>query len=256
MRLRLVSTILAVPLAVGVLLLGGWPFWLVTAALLVGSTLEGERLLRAGGWPPERNMALGFGVLLALSLSGGRVDLWPLWFLGLAMLYLGRPPTTAFPVAVATGLLGLYPGALFGFWFLLRQEFGGVLVLYTFAGVWAHDILAYLGGRYLGRHPFSRLSPKKTWEGALFGLAGALGLWCLAGWGLGLPWSYRLGLGLVTTIGAVGGDLWESALKRFGGLKDSGRFLPGHGGFLDRLDGVLFALPLVYYLLSILKGAG
>lgn len=256
MRLRLVSTILAAPLAAWVFWHGGWPLWLVTAALLVGSTLEGERLLIAGGWPPQRTVALGLGVLLAVSLWAGRADLWPLWFLLGVFAFLGRPPVAAFPSAVATGFLALYPGAFFGFWVLLRQDFGGTLALYALLGVWAHDILAFLGGRYLGRHPFSRLSPRKTWEGAFFGLAGAALVWLGVGGKLGLPWTWQLGLGLGTAFGAAAGDLWESAWKRWAGLKDSGRFLPGHGGFLDRLDGVLFALPLVYYLLKILKGAG
>jgi phosphatidate cytidylyltransferase len=113
--------------------------------------------------------------------------------------------------------------------------------------VWINDILAYLIGRSIGKHPFSRhISPNKTWEGTIAGWIGclimALTLWQILGL-MSLPqWII---LGLVTGVTSSLGDLIESLYKRKKGIKDSGTFLPGHGGFLDRIDSLLFAAPFI-----------
>ena len=119
-------------------------------------------------------------------------------------------------------------------------------ILWLFAVVWGTDIFAYFGGRLIGGPKlWPRVSPSKTWSGFLCGItAGALlGLLVLyLRFGTGevrfLP---LLGLGLVTAAISQGGDLVESSVKRFYGIKDSSRLIPGHGGFMDRLDGFLFA---------------
>jgi phosphatidate cytidylyltransferase len=111
-------------------------------------------------------------------------------------------------------------------------------------------------GRTIGRHRFfPRISPKKTWEGAVgglvFGVAAVVGLsyWLLA---VGPAWGVALGLLLV--LGATFGDLSESVLKRQVGVKDSGQLIPGHGGMLDRVDSLLFVVPLVYYFVVLFRG--
>jgi len=126
---------------------------------------------------------------------------------------------------------------------------GSRMILLLFIVIWAGDICAYLVGRSMGRVPFfSRISPRKTWEGAGAGLVGSLaagGLfahWFLAG--THLP-AVLLLSALIGIAGQVG-DLVESALKRGANQKDSGTLLPGHGGFLDRIDSLLFAAPALW----------
>jgi phosphatidate cytidylyltransferase len=124
-----------------------------------------------------------------------------------------------------------------------------------FVVIWAGDICAYLVGRPLGRTPFfARISPRKTWEGALAGLAGSL----LAAWAY-QHWFWKTGDAKTVMLMAVWlamagqvGDLVESAIKRGASQKDSGTLLPGHGGFLDRIDSLIFAAPALWLALIIL----
>ena len=135
-----------------------------------------------------------------------------------------------------------------------NDEYSAKWVLGVLLFVWINDILAYLIGKKFGKHPFSRfISPNKTWEGTIAGWVGclimAVILWKILGeMGLG-TWII---LGLITGVSSSVGDLIESLFKRKKGIKDSGTFLPGHGGFLDRVDSLLFALPFVAFYLFIL----
>ncbi|MFN2219794.1 MAG: phosphatidate cytidylyltransferase, partial [Anaerolineae bacterium] len=99
-----------------------------------------------------------------------------------------------------------------------------------------------------GRHKFApRISPKKTWEGAIGGFVCSFGVVMLAAWALSLPLLPVLGLGLFIPLATIAGDLVESMLKRSAGVKDSGTWVPGHGGLLDRVDSLIFVMPTVYY---------
>jgi phosphatidate cytidylyltransferase len=151
-----------------------------------------------------------------------------------------------------------------------RQPAGAIWVIYTLLAVWAGDIFAYFVGKAIGRHRMSpEISPKKTWEGAAAsilasviigtlwiqhapGTSAALLRWGLIErldgmWGLEQPslWPIIL-LSAIVNIAAQLGDLVESLIKRGAGVKDSGTILPGHGGMLDRIDAMLFAVPVVW----------
>jgi len=138
-------------------------------------------------------------------------------------------------------------------------EYGPLLVLYLFVLVWGADTAAYFAGRWFGTTKLSPVvSPGKTWAGAVgAGSAAVLlgGLLAMSGLvGDAKPWGVML-LSLLVTIVSIGGDLFESRLKREAGMKDSGSLLPGHGGILDRIDSLLAAAP-VFALGVGLTGAG
>ena len=152
-----------------------------------------------------------------------------------------------------------------------EQASGAFLLLYLLLLVWAGDIFAYFVGRSLGRHLMSpRVSPKKTWEGALASMIASVGVGMLL-YNYALPistallhahlierkdglfalektplWPIIL-LSAAINVAAQLGDLVESLIKRGAGVKDSGTLLPGHGGMLDRIDALLFAAPVLWY---------
>jgi phosphatidate cytidylyltransferase len=202
-----------------------WPVGMLAAALAATSP-------QVGG--------AGLG-LAALALGGGGA---------LAALALaGRDPATALARAGLTALGAGYVGGLLGFAVVLRQAPDGPrMVLAAALTTWAGDMAAFYVGRAWGRRPLApALSPGKTVEGAAAGLlastlvaaAGTLGLWP----GSALPWALA---GTLAGLAGQVGDVTESLVKRGLGAKDSGRVIPGHGGLLDRLDSLLFALPVLY----------
>ena len=126
-----------------------------------------------------------------------------------------------------------------------------VALAYIFI-VWANDVLAYLTGITFGRHRLcERLSPKKSWEGFFGGVAGAVVMGALAAWYMDADIALWCVVGAVTALSGVGGDLVESMFKRSVNVKDSGRILPGHGGFLDRFDAMLLSAPPVFIIFVI-----
>jgi len=148
------------------------------------------------------------------------------------------------------GFVVLFPFAWALFHALVR--FGPEVVLWWMALVWLADSGAYFAGRAFGRHKLAaRISPGKTWEGVLGGaVAALLGAWLGAYWlaERGVP-DFLHGLffwlGLIAALSVLG-DLFESVLKRWAGVKDSSELIPGHGGVLDRIDSLLFALPWMW----------
>lgn len=163
---------------------------------------------------------------------------------------------------LATSVFGVfYVGWFAAHVTLLRAEpgIGAGLVIVLLVAVVLTDAAAYLFGSLLGKHKLARrISPNKTWEGAIAGFVVAvLGMAALyrlsvtSGWDILPEWSLAAYLctGALLTVAAQVGDLAESCLKRDAGLKDSGVVLPGHGGVLDRCDGYLFAAPVLYYIM-------
>ena len=150
---------------------------------------------------------------------------------------------------------------------LLAEENGTALLLFLFLCVWSGDIAALYVGKRWGKRKFApRLSPNKTWEGAAASLAASVGFgMALVGLGEYLsrsgssftrlhtsePWWQSLLLAVLLNAAAQLGDLLESALKRGAGVKDSGTILPGHGGVLDRIDALLLAAPVLWFVVAI-----
>jgi phosphatidate cytidylyltransferase len=127
------------------------------------------------------------------------------------------------------------------------MEGGRVWLLFTLALIWAGDTLAYFTGRAIGRHPMApQISPKKTWEGAAGNVLGSLIVAAVFARWLDVGVAHLMGIALLANVAGQLGDLVESAYKRGAGVKDSGTLLPGHGGMLDRVDALIFAVPVVW----------
>jgi phosphatidate cytidylyltransferase len=179
---------------------------------------------------------------------------------------------TGFPAAAVSVFAFAYIALPLGFLVEIREQWAGaLLLLYLLLLVWIGDISAYFVGRFLGRHRMSpRISPNKTWEGALASLIASLVVGILlANHALPIssallnahlmeprdgyfalekpPLGPTLLLSAAINVAAQLGDLVESLIKRGAGVKDSGVILPGHGGMLDRIDALLFAAPVVWY---------
>lgn len=123
---------------------------------------------------------------------------------------------------------------------------GKSIAILLIVGIWINDTMAYVVGSFIGKTPLSKWSPKKTWEGTLGGIVLSAGLITLVA---NLIWKTNYEVFIIALVCAVGGtfgDLAESRIKRLAGVKDSGTFMPGHGGFLDRFDSILFAGPAVW----------
>ena len=163
---------------------------------------------------------------------------------------------TEFPADFLGRLLPVfYVGLLSSYIIRLSKDFtiGGYLLILVFMVVWASDTAAYFGGKLMGKHKLSEtVSPKKTWEGFYFGFLGALIAAVVAKLVfLNLDWIKVIVLALAACLFGQIGDLFESAIKRHCGVKDSSAILPGHGGILDRFDSFLFAVPIVYLILLV-----
>ena len=137
---------------------------------------------------------------------------------------------------------------------LLAKISGYAVPLMIIGSIWINDTMAYIVGSLIGKTPLSVISPKKTWEGTIGGIILAVAVM----WGLGYlsqsssAWLWAV-IAFVAAVTGTIGDLLESKLKRLANVKDSGSFMPGHGGFLDRFDSLLLAVPFVWLLLKILS---
>ncbi len=249
---RLATAAIAIP--VSLLITKFAPAWVLAlvVALLAGLMLdEYLNLLEAYG-----RARPGRWFLIPGGLVGASFYLYPIGVIAtLVMTILCLAATCVFSGSldraldrVAGGLSGVaYCSVLIGFLLLLPRS--AIFVL--FGIIWAGDSAAYYGGRAFGRHPLApKVSPRKTVEGAMCGLIGSVIAGIAVGaWLLKLPWTLLAAVSTATAIAGQIGDLAESALKRSAGVKDSSSILPGHGGILDRLDSLLFAAPVFFWLI-------
>lgn len=275
---RVASALVLLPLAI---LLVWWSIWSVVvtvAAATVVGLLELYGAFAAGGYQPR--IGLGIGIALALLASVVfqpfvTFSLLPLVLAGAILASLigefsRNNQAGGLPAWALTFTGALYIGWLLSHFVLLRAlttqlnpaplsalgiEPGAAWVFLVLAITFLQDTAAYFVGRSWGRHKMApTLSPKKTWEGAAGGMAGAVAASLICIPLLGLPLSVGAGVLLGVVGGIVGplGDLAESLIKRQVGLKDAGTLIPGHGGVLDRADSLLFTAPVLYYLILLL----
>jgi phosphatidate cytidylyltransferase len=235
---------------------------LILAAALLG-LYEMLAIVEASGHRPHRILALLVMLALLAPSATPRVGLehalvFALVALPLASLARGGDWRPAVGAIGGSLFAAAFIGVLFGYLLRLRlltdlpkgDENGSDLVFLLFFVVWASDTAALYTGSVLGRRPLApKVSPKKTVEGALGGIGGALvAAFVARSWFMHrLTPGDCLVLGLGLGVVGMAGDLVESMLKRGAGVKDSARLVPGHGGILDRVDSLLYAAPVLYY---------
>lgn len=277
---RVLSAVVLLPIVIVCVWWGFWPF----VALVVAATMVGLSELYAAfshsGY--QSNYALGLvvaalmlGAMTIRALTG--IDLLaPALALAVMLSLAACAPSHAQHGAVAEWALtfagALYLGGLLGFLILIRAletplhagllaplqpQPGAAWIILVLMSTWGQDVFAYFVGKRWGRRQMApSLSPRKTWEGAAGGMAGAIAgaFLALVLCGLPLPlWATAL-TGIIAGIAGPIGDLSESFIKRQAGLKDAGSLIPGHGGVLDRIDSVLFSAPVIFLLITLVQG--
>jgi phosphatidate cytidylyltransferase len=263
---RVITSVIAIPIVLAFVWLGGWwGFAAVTVVVILGiyelhsmmlhegyhpliliSLALSILFLVAAMLPQQRLLLLELGLSIALlitfpllffrkKLEGAMVD----WSLTLAIaIYLG------WPLSLLPLLRGFQVGVSNGFWWILT----------VLLGVWGFDTGAFFAGHFFGRHKLApNISPGKTWEGVVGGLIISIAAALLfTTWPLGVPWYLSIVLGILIGVAATLGDLAESLIKRQTHVKDSGQFMPGHGGILDRIDSLLFAVVVVFVFVQLI----
>ncbi|OEZ01213.1 MULTISPECIES: phosphatidate cytidylyltransferase [Stenotrophomonas] len=262
-KTRVIAALIMAPLAIAAILLLPTQ-WLAAAAAAVFLIGLWEWLKLA-----DVEDTLARTVLLVLNLvlmvlivwaDAGSMVLYQIatlvgigWWL-LALLWLrfftfgAEPGSPARALKLLAGSLAIVPAWASLVLIHASGDNGHLWLLTALAVVWAADSGAYFAGRSLGRTKLApRISPNKTWEGLAGGMLAGLAVALLFGWIAGISPDHVVGLvitAVVSVFASVLGDLYESLIKRHAGAKDSGHIIPGHGGVLDRIDGVLAALPV------------
>ncbi len=278
--MKRILTAIVLILAVFALIFFGQLWMMTLAAALVAELAAYEYLKLAAVGADAHNaelripvwwMVLGTALAFVVTLPNFPVEAQLPVLSALTLLLFAwngfRAPLTQVLPDTAQGLFGLiyiaYPLTLVPM--LWKQEDGPALVLFLMVCVWCGDIAALYIGRAFGKHKLApRLSPGKTWEGSIASIAGSMlaaGLVLFASESLTArgnlilhisePIWQSLLLAAILNVAAQLGDLLESAIKRGAGVKDSGTMLPGHGGILDRIDALLVAAPVLWYVLLI-----
>ncbi|WP_051241478.1 phosphatidate cytidylyltransferase [Stappia stellulata] len=258
LRLRVISALLLVPAALAVTYVGGVWFALGAGACALILLREWSLIVKAQNARIACALAYGTVTVAVIAASAGEVAA------GFALLLVATAALALSAVAMGQRhILWLaggvaYAGSSGAVLVVLREGTAGLAVIvFLFGVVWATDIVAYfVGRRFGGPKLWVRVSPKKTWSGAIGGFVAAVAI----GWlghqvtgraGMGVWLLFAAGLSVFSQIG----DLFESALKRHFGVKDSGHIIPGHGGVMDRLDGLVGAGVLGYAVAALLTGS-
>ncbi len=273
---RILTSVLLAPLVIAVIWFGSIPFFLFVTAVCLLAVWEYAVMAEEGGYPNQLYMGLvgALFVLLALYFDGmpvgplrhapGPVFILMLWVFIVFLREFARSDKGHSFLRIITTVTGVVVFAFFLGHLLLVRDLrltigegvvlaGRQITFFLFFVVWAVDIGAWMVGRMIGSKPLApRISPKKSWEGAVGGTLIA----CLIGWFL-REVMLRDVMGpleavlyaLLIAITAQVSDLVESLIKRSLGAKDSSQLLPGHGGIMDRFDSFVFAAPFYYYVL-------
>lgn len=285
-KTRTITALLFAFVMLGGILWNAWSFLMLFSIIHFGCWREYQQLIAAtdAGYgsitPLHRYGVMIAGWALLLYASGDPLSIYSLrvheigWWLGLVG-FLALPVIALFletpfrPRNIGYSVLGLL--YISCSWSLLTDlyqpmhvevqdsfyQIGAAgLVMLMIASIWINDTMAYIVGSLFGRTPLSSVSPKKTWEGTIGGVALTITLVSVlcryvVDWG---DWDFLvIGVSSISAVAGTLGDLLESKLKRMAGVKDSGHFMPGHGGFLDRFDSMLIATPFVWLFVKLIE---
>lgn len=261
---RILVAILGIPVILGFSMWGGWLFVAFVSVIGLISFYEFHLLLKAKNI--HSNLPLGILFTFALIVNAylnifSGTNLFAAFVLLLLLFELFRNKGSEI-MNIGGTLLGLFYIGFFSSFLILIREFytdlpmfydrGGYLIITVMAAIWICDSAAYFLGLAFGKHRlFLRVSPKKSWEGAIAGFVFSI-LAVIASKYLVLDfmdWDQLIGIGLIVGIFGQTGDLIESLMKRDAEVKDSSALIPGHGGVFDRFDSLIFSAPIIYLFL-------
>jgi len=280
-KTRTLTAIVFVVIMLGGLLINQWTFLVLFSVIHYGCWIEYQKLIalidndykNISPFHKYGILLLGFGFMLWVTTDAfkiGDVALYEIgWWLLIVMLIalpimeivvsrqfnlknLGYSFLGLLYISISLGLLlnircgpaGSKDSLFFGQEFMLVV--GEVICLMIIASLWINDTMAYIVGSLIGKTPFSSISPKKTWEGTIGGAILAVAAVTLTNYLINDAFISALCISSITVVFGIMGDLFESKLKRLANVKDSGSIMPGHGGFLDRFDSLLFASSFVW----------
>ena len=278
LKIRTLSALVFVIIMLTGLFWNNWSFFILFLIIQLGCLFEYQKLLALIN-PSYQNISalhkwglLVVGCLMMMSL--GTMDLT---INGVSIHFLGRrvlPFMVAFIIItdilskkfslqnLAISIAGLvYIPMSLSLFFQLKSYMPNIyfgnwtfsIPLLLIVSIWVNDTMAYLVGSVIGKTPLSTISPNKTWEGTIAGIIlSVLIVTMIMAMAVPTQVKYIFSISLIASIAGNFGDLLESKLKRLAGVKDSGSMMPGHGGFLDRFDSILFATPFVWLILQIL----
>jgi phosphatidate cytidylyltransferase len=264
---RIIIAIIFIPFILYISYSGGLAFMSFVILLIFFGLIEFSSILRLKNISILRTLFILSGILIGISVYYFDVRFIPIILLvGIFISGLYQLVKNKFNFAIenlSSFLFGLiYVSVFFSFLILIREfpkvlgleyQLGGLWVIFIFFCLWLSDTLAYFIGTPFGKHKIlPEVSPKKSWEGSMGGMAGAIlaAIFSKIIFLKEIPFNQLLFLSILISIFGQLGDFVESSFKRSANLKDSSRIIPGHGGILDRFDSLLFTAPLVYFYLK------
>lgn len=273
-KTRALSAVIFVIIVLGGLFINQWSFYLLFLVVHCGCWFEYLRLagrispIFAQASPRFKMASMTLGIGFLFSCIDSTLSIFSLtrmvgmgWMAGsfiLWLIFLFKEKNSRVSIAKYTMVGWGYLSVPFGLLFNIRSVFGGkntfwevdnglIFILVLIASLWLNDTMQYVVGSLIGKTPFSKISPKKTWEGTIGGIficVVTIAIFAYFTNPSAMGWMTIIA-GLAAVFGTIG-DLAESKLKRIANVKDSGNIMPGHGGFLDRFDSLIFAIPFVW----------
>jgi phosphatidate cytidylyltransferase len=281
-KTRTISAAVFVVVMLSGLLINHWTFFILFSIIHFGCWIEYQRLVglidknyqTITAFHRYGVMIAGWCIMLYFTTDDYRIFGLRLheigWWLGLIFVFVLPIMELLFtrniqPKLIAHSFFGLlYISLSFGLMMDLSKQIDlslndivyvikeRMIPIFIIGCIWVNDTMAYIIGSLMGKTQFSKISPKKTWEGTIGGIVLTLAVAGFIAWKFDFPiWLILIGAGIVA-VAAIFGDLLESKLKRLANVKDSGSILPGHGGFLDRFDSLLLAIPFIWLYVIIL----